>query len=226
MPTAARTQVRLLGIPLRHQGTHDSLCAYYAAAMMLTALRPELEDHFEAGDVRQDPLFGHYPRGRQQVDALVATWIASGVQLEKLTRALDGACQLGVRTRFAFSARPRTEATLTFLRQQIDAGLPTVVGWESREMGLHTVCVVGYERHASGSKRREWLRVLDPARLQDVLEWSQLARLATRKLEVIHCAAHDGIRPDKLTSVRRGDKTRTHIERFDARAGGYSLLVK
>jgi hypothetical protein len=222
MPSSGRTQVRLIGVPHKHQGTHDSLCAYYAAAMMLTALRPELEDRFEAGDVREDPLFGHYPRGRRRVDALVAEWIAAGVHLEKLTRALDRACRAGVRTRFAYAAMPRTERTLSFLRAQIDAGLPTVLGWESREMGLHTVCVVGYERYSTGGA---WLRVLDPARLQDVLEWSQLARLATRRLEVIHCVAHEGIRPDKLIGVRRGGTTKTRVERFDPRTGAYAALI-
>jgi len=220
---ANRLQVRLLGVPWKQQGTHDSLCAYYAAAMMLTALRPELDDRFEAGDVRQDPLFGHYPRGRRRVDALVAEWIAAGAHLDRLARALDRACQGGVRTRFRYLRRPRRPTTLSLLEQQIDRGLPTVLGWESREMGLHTVCVVGYERYSTGGA---WLRVHDPARLQDVLEWSQLARLATRPLEIIQCVEHAGVRPDKLTSRRRGYATpQTLVERFDPRTGDYARLV-
>src|SRR5262245_23007338 len=138
-----RTTVRLLGLPLRHQGTHDSLCAYYAAAMMLCALRPELEDRFETTDVRDDPLFGHYPRrGRQRVESLVAGWMTAGAHLDRLARALDRACAHGVETRFGYARRPRGRSTLDFLRAQIDLGLPCVLGWEGQELGMHTVCVV------------------------------------------------------------------------------------
>jgi hypothetical protein len=215
--------VRLLGLPLRQQGTHDSLCAYYAAAMMLCALRPELEDGFEAGDVRADPLFGHYPRrGRQGIEALVASWIASGVHLDRLARALGRACSGEVRTKLAFARRPRSRATLELLCAQIDAGLPCVLGWESREMGLHTVCVVGYEQFGGGGT---WLRVLDPARIQDLLEWSQLARLATRRLEIIWCERHEGVRPDKLTTQRRGGGApRSIVERWEPSSGWRRLL--
>lgn len=218
---STRTSVRLVGVPPKHQGTHDSLCAYYAAAMMLSALRPELEDAFECGDVRQDPLFGHYPRrGKQRIDALVADWIVAGAHLPRLSKALDRVCREGVRTRFVFATRPRTDATLLFLQQQIDAGLPCVLGWESSEMGLHTVCVTGYERYTGGG---EWLRVIDPARIQDLLEWSQLQRLATRRLEVIHCRTHEGLRPDKLTTVRRAAAKST-LERWDPRAQAWQKL--
>jgi len=222
MAGGARTSVRLVGVPPKHQGTHDSLCAYYAAAMMLSALRPELEDAFECGDVRKDPLFGHYPRrGKQRVDALVADWIVAGAHLPRLARALDRVCRSAPpKTRFAFSTRPRTSATLTFLEAQIDAGFPCVLGWESREMGLHTVCVVGYERFGGGGR---WLRVIDPARIQDLLEWSQLARLATRRLEIIHCRAHGGVRPDKLTTMRR-TSTRSRLERWDPAASTWRAL--
>jgi hypothetical protein len=216
-----RTSVRLVGVPPKHQGTHDSLCAYYAAAMMLSALRPELEDSFECGDVRQDPLFGHFPRrGAQRIEALVADWIVAGAHLRDLSRALDRVCSGELRTQFAFDTRPRNRETLTFLRAQVDAGLPCVLGWESREMGLHTVCVVGYERFRGGG---EWLRVIDPARIQDLLEWSQLQRLATRRLEVIHCRAHAGLRPDKLTTVRRGAAKST-LQRWDPRQNRWDRI--
>jgi hypothetical protein len=216
-----RTQIRLIGVPQKHQGTHDSLCAYYAAAMMLTALRPELEERFEAGDVREDPLFGHYPRGRRRIDALVAEWIAAGAHLDRLARALDRVC--GRATRFTYAQKPRGAATLEFLRARIDEGLPTVLGWESREMGLHTVCVVGYEDYATGGR---WLRVHDPAQLQDVLEWAQLERLATKRLELIHCVAHTGVRPDKMTAHRNArGHIRATMARWDPRAGAYAPLV-
>ena len=70
-----RTTVRLLGIRLREQGTHDSFCAYYAAAMLLCALRPEFDDEFDATHVKRDPLFRNLPRRGKSLDRAVADWL-------------------------------------------------------------------------------------------------------------------------------------------------------
>lgn len=202
-PRAHRTTVRLTGIGLRHQGTHDSLCAYYSAAMLLCALRPELEDQFDAAQVAHDPLYGNLPRrAGQSIERAVAEWLASGVRLERLCKALNAACDgpAGVRTTFRWRSGNRVAGNYDFLCEQIDRGLPCLIGWESRELGNHTSLVVGYERFARSSSR--WLRLLDPIRVQEVLEWGQLTRLATQRLDVIHCTAHTGLRPDKITTQR------------------------
>jgi hypothetical protein len=199
---ARRTTVRLTGIALRQQGSHDSLCAYYAAAMLLCALRPELDEQFDAARVADDPLFGNLPRPRgRTVERVAADWLTSGVRLRALCRALNRACAGGpARTRFAFRSAGRGHDTVEFLRAQIDRGLPCVLGWESHELGDHTALVVGYDRFAGSASR--WLRLLDPIRVQDVLEWGQLQRLARARVEIIWCASHDGVRPDKLTVAR------------------------
>ena len=219
--------MRLTGIGLRHQGTHDSLCAYYSAAMLLCALRPELEDQFDAAHVAHDPLYGNLPRrSGQTIERAVAEWLASGVRLDRLCKALNAACDEtnGVRTNFRWRTSNRVAGTYDFLCEQIDRGLPCVIGWESRELGNHTSLVVGYERYARSSSR--WLRLLDPIRVQDVLEWGQLVRLATQRLDVIHCTTHTGLRPDKITTQRSASGAilprLTRIHRWQPSRDAYS----
>jgi hypothetical protein len=221
-----RTTVRLTGIALRQQGSHDSLCAYYAAAMLLCALRPELDERFEAPRVGDDPLFRHLPRrAGRAVEQVAAEWLTSGVRFGPLARALNGAA--GPRTRFRFRRAPYSAATFELLRARIDQGLPCVLGWETREMGNHSALVVGYERYARSASR--WLRLLDPIRSLDALEWGQLGRLAIADAELILCDAHDGVRPDRLTTERDAAGAllsgRTRIDRWEPSAGGFRRIV-
>ncbi len=113
------------------------------------------------------------------------------------------------------------------MRAQVDRGLPCVLGWDSRELGNHTALVVGYDDYAGSASR--WLRLLDPIRSQDVLEWGQLARLATSRVELVWCDAHDGVRPDKLTTERDRDGAllagRTRIERWDPAGARWTSIV-
>jgi hypothetical protein len=217
--SADRTTVRLTGIALRQQGTHDSLCAYYSAAMLLCALRPEMEEQFDAPEVKLDPLYANLPRPRgRTLERSVAQWLTSGVSLPSLCKALNAAT--GARTRFRYR---KGSVDVEWIRSEIDRGLPCLLGWESREMGNHTSLVIGYERFARSRSR--WLRLLDPIRAQDTLEWGQLSRLATAPLEVVWCHAHDGARPDKLTVTRqRGSILRTRLERWDPRASDWQSL--
>ncbi len=228
-PSPRRVTVRLTGIALRHQGTHDSLCAYYAAAMLLCALRPELEDQFDAAHVARDPIFGNLPRRRgQKLERLVSDWIASGVHLDRVCDALNAACKKGgVVTRFGFRAGNRVRGNVEFLHDQIDRGLPCVVGWESREMGNHTVLVSGYDRYAGSDSA--WLRLHDPSRVQELLEWGQLEALADRRLDLLHCVEHAGVRPDRLTTHRAASgailPARTRIDRWNPLGRRYEALV-
>jgi hypothetical protein len=227
MPRRQRRAVRLTGIALRHQGAHDALCAYYSAAMLLCALRPEFEDQFDAAEVAHDPLYAHLPRPRgRTLERAVADWLVSGVRLPSLCRALNAACARGpVRTRFRFARADG--ATPGFLRAQVDRGLPCLVGWESREMGNHTALVVGYEQFSGSASR--WLRMLDPIRAQEVVEWGQLKKLATGPIELIFCAAHEGVRPDRLTTERGSDGAllagRTRLERWEPPSAAWRRLV-
>jgi hypothetical protein len=226
--TARRTTVRLTGIAQRSQGTHDSLCAYYSAAMLLCALRPEFDEQFDAAHVELDPLFGNLPRARgRSVESAVAEWLTSGVRLDALCRALNRAGAAGpARTRFVYRRAPRSDETADFLRRQVDLGLPCILGWESRELGDHTSLVVGYERYRQSPS--QWLRLVDPIRTQELIEWGQLRALAKARLELIVCSAHDGVRPDKLTVARDGDGKLVAggntIERWDPRVAGWQTI--
>ena len=220
-----RTTVKLVGIRLREQGTHDSFCAYYAAAMLLCTLRPEMDDEFDATHVARDPLFRNLPRPRgQSLDRAVADWLTAGVHFGPLACALDRAC--GGRTRFQASRMPFGEKTLGMLRERVDRGLPSVLGWESGELGDHTVLVVGYDRCVAPG-RDQWLRVLDPTGKLDVLEWGQLARIARAPADVIVCTEHDGWRPDRLSVHRdvEGKHLGSRIERWNLAGARWEAVV-
>jgi hypothetical protein len=220
-----RTTVRLLGLRLRQQGTHDSFCAYYSAAMLLCTLRPELDDDFDALHVKHDPLFRNLPRRRgKSLDRTVADWLTTGVQFGPLARALTSACKRT--TRFRAHRLRATDRTLALLHANVDDGLPCVLGWESRELGNHTVLVVGYDRVAHAAAHR-WLRVLDPTRGQDIIEWGQLARVVTAPTDIITCTRHDGIRPDRLSYDRdfEGKVLRSTVDRYDPKAKSWAPLI-
>jgi hypothetical protein len=237
-----RTTVRLTGIRLREQGTHDSFCAYYAAAMLLCTLRPEMDDDFDAVDVKHDPLFSHLPRApRRTLERTVADWLTTGVRFGPLARSLNETSKprlrktkhkprgdVGDHPKTRFRARRLTfgARTLDLLRSNVDEGLPCVLGWESQELGNHTVLVVGYDRYARRGGHR-WLRVLDPTRGQDIIEWGQLARVATAPADVIWCVAHDGVRPDRVTVDRdaEGNVLRSRFERYSPKERAWESLI-
>jgi hypothetical protein len=219
------TTVKLVGLRLREQGTHDSFCAYYSAAMLLCTLRPELDDEFDAVHIKKDPLFRHLPRRKSKsLDRAVADWLTTGVQFAPLARALTVACKNT--TRFRALRSGCTARALASVHASIDEGLPCVLGWESRELGNHTVLVVGYDRAPSRTSRR-WLRVLDPTRGQDIIEWGLLARVVTAPIDIIACTTHDGVRPDKITVHRdyEGKVMRSKFERYDPKAKTWAALV-
>ena len=216
--------MRLLGVRLRVQGTHDSFCAYYSAAMLLCTLRPELDDDFDALHVKNDPLFRHLPRPKKQpLDRAVADWLTTGVRFPPLTRALTAACK-GT-TRFRHVRANANHKTLERIHASVDEGLPCALGWESGELGNHTVLVVGYDR--GGSPARRWLRVLDPTRGQDMLEWGQLGVIAGGPIDIIMCARHDGVRPDRLTYDRdtEGKVMGSVVDRYDPKARSWSSII-
>jgi hypothetical protein len=222
----AKRTVRLTGIRLRAQGTHDSFCAYYAAAMLLCTLRPEMDDDFDATHVKRDPLFANLPRRKTRaLERVVSEWLTTGVHFKPLAQSLTRACKRG--TRFSARRAKFNDATLGAIRADADRGLPTVLGWESRELGNHTVLVIGYDRIVGRASPHRWIRVMDPTRGQDIIEWGQLARVATAPADVISCVAHDGVRPDKLTIDRDVENLplRSIFERWDPKRNAWQTLV-
>lgn len=224
---AQHETVKLLGITARQQGSHDSLCAYYSAAALLCALRPEFNDAFESENVRLDPLFSGVARRRgETIDKLVASWLVSGMELRRVTGALNRACRGREKTQFRHRFIPRSDKEFDALCARIDQGLPSLLAWDGREIGNHTVVVVGYEKHARSRSR--WLRVIDPIQMQEILEWGQLESLAQSPLEIVVCTRHDGWRPDKLTTFRDAKQKlladRTRHERYAPRTKRYEII--
>jgi hypothetical protein len=163
---------------------------------------------------------------------VAARWLTAGVLLEQLCRALNAACarrgQPGVTTTFRYAARNRTDGSHAFLRDHVDRGLPCLLGWTSRELGNHTSLVVGYDAFSSSGSR--WLRLADPIRMQEAVEWRQLGALSRERLEVIYPATHDGARPDKVTLARDGKgaviPSRTMVERWSPSENRYASLIR
>jgi hypothetical protein len=149
------------------------------------------------------------------------------MELRKVTTALNRVCRGDTKTSFGHRLLARGGASYQMLCKQIDEGLPTLLAWDGREIGSHSVVVVGYDTHAASPRR--WLRILDPIHMQEVLEWGQLAALAQAPIEAVVCTRHAGTRPDKLTTFRDSRQKlladRTLHERFDPRARGYDLVL-
>ena len=90
-------KVQLLGVPLYFQGTHDSLCTYYSAAMLLASLHPEYQDFLGCGARRRkvglevdDPIVKYFPHSAQDTkDRVLATWFYRGGSLKDVCRALN-----------------------------------------------------------------------------------------------------------------------------------------
>ena len=203
MSSAYRKSVRLLGVLLKQQGSHDSLCAYYAAAMLLCALRPQFEEAFEAPSVELDPIFANLGHAPGTLHARVCTWLAGGERLSTITQALNRACiSANLQTTFRLERAARSIATRKKIEKQIDLGLPTVLAWRSPQMGLHTVTVVGYEHYGRASA---WLKVHDPGQIQTMIEWAQLVRMAKPPFELITCITHAGPRPQRMQTFRDRD---------------------
>lgn len=225
--TAQHKTVKLVGITGRQQGSHDSFCAYYSAAALLCALRPEFNDSFEAENVRADPLFSGVKRRRgETLEKLVASWLVSGMELRRVTGALNNACNGTIKTHFRHRFVARSERNYDSICTKVDEGLPSLLAWDGREIGNHTVVVVGYEWHARSRSR--WLRVIDPIQMQEILEWGQLEALAQSPLEVVECTRHDGARPDKMTTFRDAKQklltNRTQHERFNPQSRKYEPI--
>ncbi|MBI5496209.1 MAG: hypothetical protein HY904_14395 [Deltaproteobacteria bacterium] len=222
--SVATLSVRLAGIPLRRQGTHDSLCAYYAAATALCALHPWMAEGFDASRAEHDPLLAHLPRRGRSLDALVTGALFTGLHLRDLATAMNRVCR-GTGTLFQYRVLHRR--AVAQVAAPVLAGLPAVLGWEGPEIGNHTVVVHGVKR-ARGAPRT-WLELLDPALALDAVEWGQLVALAGGTLEAILCVRHAGMRPDRVTTAKGpgGNLVRSHcrVERLDPRTERWTALV-
>jgi hypothetical protein len=205
--------VYVIGYPEYRQGSHDGLCVYYSAAMMLGSIFPDSRPLFGEGDrvrkagiVTRDPLFQHF-EAREPTRGSgkgVCDWYFRGKELADVVPALnDAAASFGVKEAFSYHGKGAwSDKTFRRIRSAIDDGLPVILGWQSREYGNHCVLVEGY----SVPSRRRWLMVNDPGAGRDAICWEDLNGRGTA--QYVELVTPDGSRIpgprlDKI-SVKRG----------------------
>ena len=200
--------VKLLNVPHYYQGTFDSLCVYYTGAMMLAALFPEYGPRFGASPNRKvsprmsrDPLIAmHRPSGDGRNDPrTLARWFYLGEYVGETVRTLNRiVTEDGNVAPFVSEDRNRVDGTFEWITENIDDGLPVMLGWNTEDYGCHAVLVVGYRRG-----RENWLTVNNPGGLTEV-NWNSLRGQAEERFNVGYCeTGHRGPRPMK--SVTRGE---------------------
>lgn len=203
-------RVELLNVPSFRQGSFDSLCTYYTAAMMLTTLFPEYTSFGETtrtrttSKVSNDPIISNYS---DEDDRLVlARWFYLGEYVRKATTILNKIMKVKKRSA-RFACRDETVHDNTFrdvIVGSINEGLPVMLGWSTADYDSHTVLVTGY-----WEGRERWLLTNDPVSGADQISWDSLKRQRTSKFEIGLCKpnSHDGYRPLKrCESAKRGSQ--------------------
>jgi hypothetical protein len=203
-------RVELLNVPTYRQGTFDSLCVYYTAAMMLSALYPQYDTTRFGAAARQratknlsdDPLITNY--GREDHRLILARWFYQGEHVRKAAAILNRIMQSdGKSTRFKCLDETAHDNTFRdVIAGSIDDGLPVMLGWNTPDYGNHAVLVTGY-----WEGREKWFLINDPMGDAHQISWDSLKQQRTQKFEVGLCKpeTHSGYRPLKrYEAPRRG----------------------
>ena len=166
--------VELLNVQFYNQGSFDSLCTYYAGAMMLATLFPEYAEKFGKSRINinmvraitDDPFIIHHPGnsdllGEASDKIILAEWFYCGksvktmVEILKKTIEADKFDIMGANIVFD---NPRKNETFKVISDSIENGLPVILGWDTEDMGDHTVLVTGYRYGYE-----QWLKIHDPS---------------------------------------------------------------
>jgi hypothetical protein len=212
--------VELLGVPSYYQGSHDSLCTYYAAAMFLETLHPEYRDLFgnaarrpRVGLKVEDPLIKNFPHpAGGSNDRVLSTWFYSGAHLNDACKALNKSMKEDGRdTRFKYTRYNNCDKTFNLIVGDINQGLPVMIGWTTIDYGVHCALVVGYRKASL-----RWFILHDPSGGNEVC-WEVLKAIGKSRLTLVTVDHHDGPRPDRMTTVinAKGEYVRpTKIDRW------------
>ena len=203
--------VELLNVPSYRQGTFDSLCAYYTAAMMLSTLFPEYAKRFgvtarerATKNLSDDPLIKNYSDEDHRL--ILGRWFYQGEYVKKVTTILNTTMRSdGDSTRF--SCQHETAHDNTFhkvIADSINVGLPVMLGWSTPDYGNHAVLVTGY-----WEGREKWFFINDPDSNTNQISWNSLKQQKTQKFEVGLCKpkTHVGYRPLKRIEPVDGSET-------------------
>ena len=216
MPKLYKT-VQLLGVPHYFQGTHDSLCTYYSAAMLLASLYPEFQDFFGIGARRQkvglkvyDPIMRFFPHAPKETkDRMLATWFYRGASLKNAMKALNSSMKANnLDTRFKYEQYKNLNSTFDIITNNIDRGLPMMAGWTTVDFGVHCVLVIGYKKES-----QNWLILNDTSGGKEVC-WEVLKRINKSRLEIVSVDKHEGPRPDRLTTFNSKRFKPTQLDRW------------
>lgn len=220
--------VELLGVPNYYQGSHDSLCIYYTAAMLLATLHPEYQDLFGRGARRrrvglkvEDPLIKNFPGSQKIPKEVLSSWFYGGAYLKDACAALKATMKEDcLDTKFKYRLYNHTMGTFDFIAENIDQGLPVMIGCNTVDFGVHCALVVGYRK-----ADRYWLVLHDPTRGYDEVCWEVLKDIDKSRLAVVNVEDHDGPRPDCLTVDEKGQK---QIDRWWSHKGkiGYHRIAE
>ena len=205
-------RVELLNVPSYQQGSFDSLCTYYTAVMMLSALFPEDTKRF--GEVAReranknlsdDPLIKHHG-GEDDTRLTLAKWFYKGEYVSKATTILNNIMrERGKPTRFRTQLESAHDNTFgDVIAGSINDGLPVMLGWNTPDYGNHAVLVTGY-----WEGRERWLLINDPAGDANQISWDSLKQQKTAKFEVGLCKpkTHNEYRPSKRCEDASGSTT-------------------
>ena len=205
-------RVELLNVPSFHQGSFDSLCTYYSAAMMLAALFPEEWGEFGFGEGRErttkkgsnDPLINFYSNEDSRL--ILARWFYQGEYVKRAISILNKIMkEREIPTRFEYREETGHDNTFTdVIAGSIDAGLPVMLGWNTPDYGDHTVLVTGY-----WEGRERWLVINDPMDGADEMSWNSLKDQKTANFELGLCKpkTHKRYRPMKRAEAADGSPT-------------------
>jgi hypothetical protein len=218
-------ELQLLGVPHFRQGDADSLCVYYAMAMLIGALLPEWQPRLLEPPhyVRQgSPIFRALRDllPKREFEAGIASWFFKGLEMTRACKLLNTVfrAHYGTKTRY-FSveevrarrgARKHNRNARAFdiwtaeeMCRLLRRHLPVVVC--NGGLGEHAVVVIGYGR--SGTAER-WLYYLDPA--QSRVDWRHAGQILHGDAVMIIPSAwrneFSDHRPDALIT-RNGETT-------------------
>ena len=209
-------RVELLNVPSYRQGSFDSLCVYYTAAMMLSSLFPEYERQFGVAareratkNLSADPLI-HYYSGED--DRLVlGRWYYIGEYVRKATTILNKIMLAdGKSTRFGCQRETAHDNTFRdVIAGSIDDGLPVMLGWSTPDYGNHAVLVTGY-----WEGREKWFLINDPEGNAHEISWDSLKQQKTRKFEVGLCKSKTHVGYRLLKSIKSNSGAATTVNRW------------
>lgn len=207
-------EVKLHGIPYYTQGSHDSLCTYYACTMMLETIFPEARLLFGKGRVQtgpsslsiEDPIFAEHSDYRNAINKyqLTSRWFFEGMHISDALKTMNRyAIDIAGVDKLFFVQEDKAfnDKNFDYIKASIDNGLPVLLGWWSTEFGEHTVVVSGYRESPD-----KFLLLHDPGGMEEV-SWVRLKETRTERFDLAFVDVDvfgklGRPRPDKSTTER------------------------